>query len=80
MKWVKYFGYKNPDETEIQLARLTLIVSQALGDKKSKLTDFLINSFDVTTPKPTEENEIGMSNEAVRNVLSAIAIPLPSGK
>ncbi len=78
MKWVKYFGYKNPDETEVQLARLTLMVAQALGAKDVKFDDFLINSFaEVTTEKT---NNIGMSNEAVRNALSSIAIPLPSGK
>ena len=78
IKWIKYFGHKYPDETEIQLARLSLIVSQALGAKDVKFNDFLVNTFDEV--ENTSTNDIGMSNEAVKNALSAIAIPLPSGK
>ncbi len=78
-RWVKYFVNTQPDVTEIQLARLTLMVAQGLGAKDVKLEDFLINTFN-TPSKSKEENEVGMSNEAVRNALAGIAIPLPSGK
>ncbi len=80
LKWVKYFSNPYPDATEIQLARLTLMVAQGLGAKDVKFADFLVNNFDDDKPKTEQQNEIGMSNEAVRNALSAIAIPLPSGK
>jgi len=42
-RWVAYYKYKTPDETEIQLAVIGLSIAQGLGSKKAKFNDYLIN-------------------------------------
>ncbi len=67
-QWLAYFKYKQPDETEIQLALIAAIISQGLGNKKAKMTDFIINKKDADKPSSTI-----MSENEVRAVFAGLA-------
>ena len=80
-RWVRYFQFKQPDETEIQLATLALLVSVGLGNKKAKYDDFLVNKprVDIKQGKSLTEKIEGtnhsiMTSDAVRAVFGGIAI------
>jgi hypothetical protein len=78
-KWVAFYKFKQPDETEIQLAILSLIVSQGLGNKKAKLDDFLINKQTTTkkavnTEKYKDTDLDVMTGEAVKSVFGMVAV------
>ncbi len=68
MKWLSYYKHKRPSTTELQLARLTLLVAQGLGSKTAKFEDFLVNNH---KPKAKE-----MSADQVQAVFSGVATPM----
>ncbi len=89
-QWVSYFRYKDPDETEVQLATLAYIVSIGLGNKEAKLDDYLINkqqpsSCELAPPRDDTavevingvEHEV-MSKEQVTSVFASFAVPMES--
>jgi len=70
--------HKEPDETEIQLANLTLMVAQGLGSKNSKFEDFLVNK---PKKKPSKKTEVTtpdgvLSQNEVMSVFAGIATPM----
>jgi hypothetical protein len=74
--WLRYFANKDPDETEIQLANLTLMVAQGLGSKKAKFEDFLINKPTKKEATKAKTPDGILSQNEVMSVFAGIAIPL----
>jgi len=74
--WLRYFANKDPDETEMQLANLTLLVAQGLGIKKPKFEDFLINKPRKPEPSKTKGPAGVLSQTEVMSVFSGIAVPM----
>jgi len=74
-EWVRFFATKIPDETEIQLAHLSLMVAQGLGAKNASLDDFLINK--IKSEKITENDDGGVLTQTdVMSVFAGMAVPM----
>ena len=66
--WLSYLRYDEPDTNEIQLATLSMLVSNGLGGK-GKVKDFLVR-------KPDDSQQRGpMSADAVKGIFSGVATP-----
>ena len=66
--WLSYLRYEEPDVTEIQLATLAMLVSNAVGGK-AKAKDFLVRK-----PDKVPSDKV-MSMEAVKGIFSGVATP-----
>ena len=72
-RWFVYLSNKKPDVAEVQLATISTLIAQGLGNKDAKMRDFLITKTDDETPK----KQAGpMTDEAIHAVFAAIATPL----
>ena len=68
--WLSYLRYEDPDVTEMQLATLTMVVSNALGGK-AKVKDFLVRKPDNNSVSDGKE----MSMDAIKGVFGGVAVP-----
>ena len=59
--WISYFNHKTPDETELQLAVISTIIAQGLGDKKAKVEKFIINKAKKTEKKTISDTIMSAS-------------------
>lgn len=67
--WLSYLSNRQPDETEVQLAVLSTLVSNGLGGK-AKVDDFIINK----PPKQVITKSVNvMSEDAVRGTFFGFA-------
>jgi len=64
--WLLYFEKKPPDVQEIQMAVLTTLVTNALGGKEAKVSDYILSG---DKPKKTANDISEASEDDINKVL-----------
>ncbi len=75
LKWLAYFRDKPADANEVQMAVLTSLVSAAMGNKKVKMSDFMI-----TKDRPKNKKSTILLTDDPASSIEAHALPLSEVK